>query len=114
MTVESGTSVHIPIVGLHSDERHFPDPTTFDPDRFAKGTDNNPSATRAYLGFGSGPRSCIGMRFALLEMKMALASLLSAYELVACEETPAEITWDPQSMIATPKEKLWIKLRKRH
>ena len=32
------------------------------------------------MGFGQGPRSCLGMRFALLEAKVALASAVREFE----------------------------------
>ncbi|KAK6052890.1 hypothetical protein COOONC_09605 [Cooperia oncophora] len=34
-----------------------------------------------FLPFGYGPRNCIGMRVARLQMKMALAHILRAYEM---------------------------------
>jgi len=33
------------------------------------------------MGFGQGPRSCLGMRFALLEAKMGLAAVVRQFEL---------------------------------
>lgn len=33
----------------------------------------------AWIPFGSGPRSCLGIRFAMLEAKIAIAKLLMKY-----------------------------------
>lgn len=59
--IEKGTKVCISPVGLHHDERYFPDPDVFDPERFtdeAKGQRNS----YVYLPFGDGPRNCIGKK----------------------------------------------------
>ena len=41
----------------------------------------------AYIPFGYGPRICIGMRFALLEAKMALIEIVSKFRIVLAPET---------------------------
>ena len=41
----------------------------------------------AFLPFGHGPRNCIGMRLALLEMKAAMVSILQNYRIIKCEKT---------------------------
>lgn len=47
----------------------------------------------AYLPFGTGPRNCLGMRFALVMIKLALVEVLQSYSFLVCEET--EVTLCP-------------------
>lgn len=59
VTIDAGTNVTIPILGIHYDERYYPDPDKFDPERF---NENNKKSRPGYtyLPFGEGPRMCIG------------------------------------------------------
>ncbi len=41
--------------------------------------------------FGQGPRNCIGMRYALLALKIAFVFMLRKYRLVPCSKTTKEI-----------------------
>lgn len=40
-----------------------------------------------YLPFGAGPRSCLGVRLGLLEVKLTLLHVLSKFRFEACPET---------------------------
>ena len=69
---------------VHHDERWFPNPLTFDPDRF--GPERVDSIPRcAYLPFGAGPRACIGAGLATLEMTLFVAALLQRFRLTPIE-----------------------------
>lgn len=46
-----------------------------------------------YIPFGAGPRNCVGMRLAQLEMKMALVRLFRRFNLLACTETKVSFQW---------------------
>lgn len=59
ITIEKGTSVIIPILGLHYDEDFFPEPDKFNPDRFHEENIGNVKPY-TYLPFGDGPRNCLG------------------------------------------------------
>lgn len=69
--IKQGTPVFIPVYAIHKDPKYFPEPDKFDPERFSpKNRGNIQSGT--YLPFGSGPRTCIGERFALVSGKIGL------------------------------------------
>lgn len=54
--------------------------------RFSK--QNKPNINQyTYLPFGAGPRNCLGMRFALVTVKLALVEVLQNYSFSVCEET---------------------------
>jgi cytochrome P450 len=63
---------------LHHDPRWYPDPEAFDPDRWLD--DRRHAVPRhAYLPFGTGPRACIGERFAWAEATTVLATLAQSW-----------------------------------
>ena len=41
----------------------------------------------AFMSFGHGPRNCIGMKMALMNIKFATVHLLTNFKLVTCEQT---------------------------
>jgi cytochrome P450 len=59
---------------LQRDPRYFPDPLSFKPERFDP-QEGQPIPKYAYLPFGGGPRICLGNAFALLQMKINLATI---------------------------------------
>ncbi|MFD1646272.1 cytochrome P450 [Haloarchaeobius litoreus] len=69
------TKLTLPQFHIHHDERWFDAPGEFRPDRW---TDEFEAQLPeyAYFPFGGGPRHCIGMRFATLELKLVLATLV--------------------------------------
>ena len=70
----------------HRDARHWPDPTTFDPERFAP-EQARQRAPYTFLPFGGGPRNCMGMAFAQVEVKIVLARILQRYTLADTGQT---------------------------
>jgi cytochrome P450 len=76
--IPKGSSVIIPIHGIHHDERFWPEPETYDPERFMPGRAKGRHRS-AYLPFGGGRRVCIGSSFALMETTLITAMLSQRY-----------------------------------
>ncbi len=68
-------------------EPYFSNPDVFEPARWLADAPNplSTEAKRAAMPFGSGPRMCPGRYLALLEMKMAMAMLLSSFDIEAVD-----------------------------
>ena len=71
----AGTLVSPSIYLAHRDPVAWPDPERFDPTRFLDAR----ISPYAYLPFGGGARRCIGMAFALYEMRVVLATMLARF-----------------------------------
>lgn len=66
----------------------------------------------AFMAFGNGPRYCLGMKFALLELKIALCKLLINFELLPSENFPTELEII-ETIVRRPKNGLEILFKKR-
>jgi len=76
LRVRSGTELWIPIYQIHRDARWFSDPERFDPYRWI---DSARRLTYAYFPFGRGLRSCIAQHFAMAQLVLGLAVILSRF-----------------------------------
>jgi cytochrome P450 len=72
---------------IQRDPRNFPDPLTFDPERFAPGrVDAIPPY--AYIPFGAGPRTCIGNSLATVQIVLMAATILQRYRVILDQDEP--------------------------
>ncbi|XP_017770118.1 PREDICTED: cytochrome P450 9e2-like [Nicrophorus vespilloides] len=110
--LEPGDVICFPVAGLHHDQKYFPNPSKFDPERFS---DCNKDSIHpyTYLAFGVGPRSCIGHRFALITAKMMFFKLLSTFEIVITEKTPVPLKISKIDLMLTPADGFWLGLKQR-
>ena len=67
----------------------------------------------AFQAFGQGPRGCVGMRFALLEMKMAVLATWHSFSFLPGVSTRLPLTLDHTSQLSWVKGGLWAKIQAR-
>lgn len=80
--VEAKSMVLVGIFGMHRDPALWDNPLAFDPDRFSAA--NVATLDRwQFIPFGAGTRSCIGDHFAMLELVLALATIIRDVEIRA-------------------------------
>lgn len=79
-----GKQIFISPYVQHYNAKIFPNPETFDPERFNE-TNEKQLPRHAFLPFGAGGRVCIGNSFAMMEGKLILASMLKRFSFALSE-----------------------------
>lgn len=108
-TMPAGSLVIVSPYVMHHDERYFPAPFRFDPERWTEAR----RAARpefSYFPFGGGPRRCIGEGFAKLEAMLILATLAQIWRLSAVTTEPVELL---PGMVLRAKHGVCVKTERR-
>lgn len=111
LTLPPGMELYISPLALHHDPTIWGDDVhLFKPERFANGivkaTNNNPVA---FVPFGFGPRTCVGLNFATVEAKIALSMILQRYRLIL---SPTYIHSPVQMFMIRPQHGVQVILQK--
>ncbi|GJQ65575.1 hypothetical protein Trydic_g23113 [Trypoxylus dichotomus] len=103
--IPKGMAVFIFLYGIHMNPNYYPDPEKFNPSRF-----ENDTIPNSFVPFGSGPRNCIGQRFAMLEVKYLVAQVLRNYKTV---EVVGHIPQRTAALVLRFNNGIMIKLKRR-
>eukprot|EP00731_Ephydatia_muelleri_P008075 Em0004g413a len=77
--IPAGTHMATHPACVHRMPQYFEEPDSFNPSRFDP--ENKKPSPFIYFPFGVGHRMCIGMHFAMVEMKLMLCRLIQAYDI---------------------------------
>lgn len=104
--IPAQTDILVAAWSIHHDPAIWPDPDSFQPERFLGRSSHD---RYAWLPFGAGPRACIGQHFAMMEAVAALALLTRSFELESL--TRADRVPINSAMSMFPKEPLRAAVR---
>ena len=92
--------VFFDIQSIHRNPNYYPNPTQFKPERFLP--ENRYRLTPyTYLPFGIGRRNCVGMRFALMEAKIAIVHLVQKFKFVRTTNTQIPLKFKKLELLLT-------------
>lgn len=109
MDIPYNMDIAVDVLSLHFSEEHWDNPNEFNPLRFSQEMKINPLV---YMPFGIGPRLCVGMKFALLEVKLTLVKILSKFIVEPSLNTPDELFF-AENVVRRPKHGIPVIFTKR-
>ncbi|KAK5644025.1 hypothetical protein RI129_007870 [Pyrocoelia pectoralis] len=109
LLIEKGTPIWILQNAIQTDADNFPNPKKFDPDRFMIKNKLN-MKSYSYIPFGAGPRSCLGYRYGLMQVKLIITSLLLNFELLPTTKTYVQ---DSSNTCTVREHGVWVELNPR-
>lgn len=105
MKIPKGTMIFPFIYGVHRLPELWENPSVFNPDRFEKKNvkDRTPYS---FIPFGGGPRMCIGVNFAYMEMQLVIIQTLRRMTLIL---TPGQNVVEQPLITLRPAKEMWVK-----
>ena len=106
--IPAGSRVMYSPGASHRLPQYFEEPLTFDPQRFSSERKGN-IVPNSYVPFGGGARLCIGMPFAIAELKVLLIALLGRFRFEPVSDKPVKLRYNPT---LAPRGAVMLRLRR--
>ncbi|CAG2058409.1 unnamed protein product [Timema podura] len=92
--IPAGCEVLIPIIAVHRLKEHYPNPNKFNPDNFLpdRVQERHPYV---YIPFSAGPRNCVAQKFAMIESKVIISTVLRQFRVEPITQMrDINLTWN--------------------
>jgi cytochrome P450 len=98
--IPAGSLVAFSRYSLHRHRGFWRNAEQFDPERFDPAAPENTRSSYAFVPFGGGPRTCIGIHFATMELTVLLAMMAQCFRVVVDQsdrhQMAAQLTMHPR------------------
>lgn len=115
--IEKGVEVFIPLLALQRNEKYFPQPEKFDPERWnGEKIAVNGISKQPYMPtpFGDGPRKCIAMRLGKMQVKVGLVLMLQKFKYkLEDDHKNCDLEFDPRNFLLLPNSDIFLHISKR-
>lgn len=107
--VSKGSSVVIPFF-VQLDSQYYDKPDEYNPERFSPENRGGKQYKEqgVFFPFGEGPRMCLGMRFALAQLKRGLVEIIDQFEVSLNSKTQVPLKFDPKLFMLYPIGGIWL------
>ncbi|XP_049862286.1 cytochrome P450 3A41-like [Schistocerca gregaria] len=115
LKIEKGTIVSIPVYALHHLEDYYPEPHTFNPDRFSPAiAEKRHPYTYLPFGLAGSNTANVSVQYGVLVAKLAVATLIKNFKFVPAEETqiPPPLEEGITGVMKPKPVKISVELRK--
>jgi cytochrome P450 len=106
-TVPAGEFVFVNVCAILKDERVFPEPHRFRPERFLE----RKFGAGEFLPFGGGQRRCLGAAFAEAELAIVLGTIAKEWDLALADTAPERAI--RRNITMGPKDGVRVRVRGR-
>ncbi|KYM98546.1 Cytochrome P450 4V3, partial [Cyphomyrmex costatus] len=107
-----GANVLIPIIRMHRNKKYWSNPLMFDPDRFLSEKTN--CLPYYFMPFSDGLRNCIGAKYAMMSIKVILATLIRMFVFKLNQSIEIDKIKLDSDIVLSTVEPLKIKIKKRN
>ncbi|XP_034827798.2 cytochrome P450 6B2-like [Maniola hyperantus] len=113
LRIQKGDLIQIPVTYIHQNPDYYSEPEQFRPERFY-GEERKNIKPFTFLGFGEGPRTCIGQRFSKMPTYAGFLTIFKNYRIELAENMPSHVKLETTSIVITPASEINLKFISRN
>ncbi|RAK75874.1 cytochrome P450 [Aspergillus fijiensis CBS 313.89] len=105
--IPPGTPMSTSSYFLHRNPEIFPNPESFDPERWITASERGANLSKYLVPFTRGTRACIGINLSYAEIYTTLATIVCRFDLELCDTAPERMAFTREMIVQRPEEGVW-------